>query len=134
MSFSHIISINYLFTLRPGNFSDTTQKWVLIFLAIVLTISIISWLIVYRRKIQPTLVKLFKKIYHLLTTTAITGFILFFFRYENIPLLGARFWWLLLLIGDLIWLGFIIKYCLKKLPQEKTNYQRQQEINKYLPK
>jgi len=59
--------------------------------------------------------------------------VLLLFRYERVTVLSARFWlaiWGVVLIG---WLGFILRYQYKKIPDLHKQRQRQDEFKKYLP-
>lgn len=134
MALSNIFSFTYWAVTRPGGFSPRAQSILILILALLIVASIIIKILSRRKENKPTLTKLLTKLFNLLIATAIAGVILLFFRYENMPFLAGRFWWLLLIIGDLVWLFFILKYRFKKMPGEQNDYQRRQEINKYLKK
>lgn len=63
----------------------------------------------------------------------IVGLLLVWFRYEQVSLLGARFWW----VAVAIWLGWwavlIAIFVFKKLPQNKMIWEQKKAFEKYLP-
>ena len=67
-------------------------------------------------------------------TNAILGLILFFFRYQDIPLLGMDFFRFTLEVTAAIWLFFITRFSLQVYPQKKLEDQIAERKNKYLPK
>lgn len=74
------------------------------------------------------------RIGHMLVWYSVLGFLNLWLAYEQVYLWGARFWILVLMLGALIWLGFILKYIFKKMPKEKAAYEEKMRIRKYIPK
>jgi len=64
----------------------------------------------------------------------VIGVILFFFRYQQIPLLGMDLWRFIQEIGMVVWLFFIYQYWTLAIPQETLAEQIVAHKNKYLPK
>jgi hypothetical protein len=65
---------------------------------------------------------------------AVIGTILFFFRYQRIPLLGMDGWRFLQEIGMIVWLILIIRYARVAIPQQSLAEQVVAHKAKYLPK
>jgi len=61
------------------------------------------------------------------------GFIHLWIAYEQVYLLGARFWLLVWALGLLGWAGWIVYYVLKVLPLTEKAYEEKMRIRKYLP-
>ena len=70
----------------------------------------------------------------MLSTMPLVGFVLLFLGYEQIYLLGAHFWFLMWLLGLLVWLGFIVYHMVVKLPKEKSELEQKKKFEKYLPR
>jgi len=129
MSITNFLKFSYWFDLRPGYFSDTAEKIFIAFLIMVFLGGIAS--IFFKRK--GGFYKLFfQKLYSFCLSNFIVGLFLFFFRFELVPFLSARFWFGLWLIVMAIWLFFLIKP-LKKIPEKIKEAQFNKEREKYLP-
>ncbi len=134
MDFTNLLSLKYWFVLRTGVLSADTRQLLFIVFGACLVLALILRLMVYLKRSNLDLARLFKKIYYFFLINTLVGFIWLFFRAEAVPMFGARFWVLLLFIGDLIWLFYIVKYGIKQMPQEKKERSDRQQFKKYLPK
>jgi hypothetical protein len=65
-------------------------------------------------------------------TNLIIGIFFLFFTFELIPLLSARFWFLLWGIGILIWLSFIGR-AVTKIPKLREEMAKEEVYKKYIP-
>ena len=122
----------HLFSLRP----PIMQNRALIISATVFGLGIIL-AIVFKLITEKTKdglkIKAFRRLFHLLLTMGIIGYVYLFFAWQGIPLLSARFWLLLWLIIVLIWLGFILKYLFFAVPKLRKDIDRKRKFEKYLP-
>ena len=87
-----------------------------------------------RRNEDRFVTETFNRIGKLLVTMGFLGFILFFFSYQNIVLLSARFWFLAWGLGLIVWAVFILQYVVKVVPKERAAMSEKAEMDKYLPK
>jgi hypothetical protein len=92
-----------------------------------------KWLSWKQRK-NPPLHRVLSRWGRAALTIAAIGAVLFFFTFEQIPFVSARFWWGLLLIGGIVWKVFIIKDIRKRYPAEKSAMVERLAKEKYLPK
>lgn len=67
-------------------------------------------------------------------TNAIIGLILFFFRFERIPLLGMDLWRFLQEFAIVIWSFFILRYWRRSIPKEMLAEKVQAYRDRFLPK
>lgn len=70
----------------------------------------------------------------LLFTTGLLGLMFLFFTYEQLPLFGMRFWFLLLFVLFLVWLGRFVAYVAREYPQKRHQLEERRQIEKYLPR
>ena len=63
----------------------------------------------------------------------ILGLMLFFFSFEEIPLLGARFWYLIWALGVGVWVALIVRYVVKVIPAERAAILARQEKKNICP-
>ena len=84
----------------------------------------------YRKNIYG---KVLEEAYSFMLTNFGIGLILLFFNYESVPLLSARFWFILWAIEMGIWIYLIIRD-VKKIPARKEQFEKEKEYQKYIPK
>jgi len=77
---------------------------------------------------------LLRRVAKLCVSMGALGLILGFFSFENIRLLGARFWYPIWLLGTVIWAAFLVKFAVKELPAMRAADLEKQEKEKYIPK
>ncbi|MDO8599575.1 MAG: hypothetical protein Q7S02_05695 [bacterium] len=87
---------------------------------------------VVRRASQAFVARAWARVTKFLTANGALLFVLLFFRYEGVPFFAARFWLLLLGIGDLLWVIAILRHLLVRLPKEKAALATEQQKQKYL--
>jgi hypothetical protein len=88
-----------------------------------------------RFSIKHTIVKqALRKFIILLLTVGIVGIIWYAFRFEGTPIFAKRIWAGLILLGGVIWIGFVLKYMLFRFNADKSEYDNNLLKSKYLPK
>lgn len=132
INFARLLDLNFWFALRPAALSERTMVILVVGFAVFLVLAIVCGISAKIKKQNPPLVKLFRKVKKMLSTMGILGFIVLFFSYEQIYLLGSRFWFLLWFIGFVVWTVFIVLYAVKKMPKEKDELEKKQKYLKYL--
>ncbi len=127
---NNLISLSYWFNTRPGNNGAMTFK-IFAGLLILFLLTFVFFRIMKKRKNGPYF-KIFSRLSSFSFTNFFIGLFLSFFSYELIPVLSARFWYLLWALGMLIWLMFIAKE-IKKIPEKKRKIAEEKEFRKYIP-
>lgn len=127
----NLLTFSYWFNVRGGELALMGNR------ALVIFCLILAILFIYTIFLKKTKSKLFLKAFNRTQSFCFTNFfiglLLFILTYERIPLLSARFWFIIWFISMLTWIYFIIKQ-LKKIPLIKAEYEKKQELLKYLPK
>ncbi|MDP2708821.1 MAG: hypothetical protein Q8O93_02110 [bacterium] len=122
---------NFWLNVRPGAFLPASLKAVLGIISLFIILTIVSGFI--RKKWNKSLYASFwSSLYAFFLTNSIIGLLLLFFNYEMVPFLSARFWYLLWVVGALVWLYFIYKIIIS-IPQKKERLEKEQEFKKYIP-
>jgi glucan phosphoethanolaminetransferase (alkaline phosphatase superfamily) len=132
INFSRLLDLNFWFALRPTALSKQTTIVLVAGFGIFLLTAVILGFLAKIKKQNPPLAKLLRKLKKMFSVMAVVGFILLFFSYEQIYLLGSRFWFLLWFIGLVVWLVFILLYAVGKMPKEKDDLEKKQKYLKYL--
>ena len=136
IDWSKLININYWFAKQPPYLSEPFTKLFLGLFFVLIALSIVFQLIAFIQKkqnAQKIMIKFWKRLANFFFWIGIIEIILYFFRYERVPLLSSRFWlilWLLLFFG---WGAYIIHIRFKKVPGIVTDKQQKEEFEKYLP-
>jgi amino acid transporter len=92
------------------------------------------FLLIYQKKTREIYIKnILNRLINFSLINFVIILLLLFFSYEEIPFLSSRFWYLLWLVGIILWLYFIIKNIFD-IPEKRRNKTKEREFNKYLPK
>lgn len=134
LNFQKLLDWRFWLSLKPSALSEKSVRFLLIGSIVILGIAVFFWILAYFKRKNPPLAKLFKKLRKLFFTMGLVGLILLFLSYEQIYLLGSHFWYLLWLIGFLVWLGFIARYMIFQMPKEKEEIEKKKRFLKYLPR
>jgi len=73
------------------------------------------------------------RIANLLISMGALGLVWFFFTFEQIPLLGSRFWFLVWLLGLVVWAVYIAIFAYRKVPELRQADHDRKERMKYFP-
>ncbi len=132
INFGRLLDLHFWFALRPTAPSKQTTIILAVGFGVFLATAIVLGFLAKTKKQNPPLAKLFRKLKKMFSTMGVVGFVLLFFSYEQIYLLGSRFWFLLWFIGLVVWIVFISLYAIKKMQKEKDDLERKQKYLKYL--
>ncbi len=122
-----------LFSSYAPKFQDHTFKIIIGVIIGLVVVGIIFKIIAALVKVVPI-----KKLYRRLGTLFITSGALYsislFFTQTSTPMLGARWWFALWTLVAVIWLVYILRYAIWRLPKEIAQGKERQQFEKYLPK
>jgi hypothetical protein len=127
----NFLSLNFWFNLRPEAFTPGSFKIILGIILLLIFLSVVSG-IGKKRWSKSLYFSFWNSLYYFFLTNAIIGLLLTFFNYEMVPFLSARFWFLLWVIGMIIWLIFVSRIIIK-IPQKKALLEKEKEFKKYIP-
>lgn len=105
-----------------------------IFLLVIIAGIILTIIFNRKNKKMPIYSVIVGHINNLSLWLGITGIILVLSRFEGIYILSNRLLLLLVILGMLFWIGWIIYYAVAKLPKMRSEYIKNKEKSKYLPK
>jgi amino acid transporter len=126
MKITNLFKFDYWTDLRPRYFDE---KVTYIFLAILIATFLAAIIVFFLKKRSSLYKRVLSKIYSLLLSNLIIVGLIFFFRFELVPFLSARFWMGIWAITLFIWIFFIIKEA-KKIPIKKQLLEKEIEKNK----
>lgn len=129
-----LFTLQFWFDRRPPMLEPFFQQAFFYFFGALVALSLIITVVVRKKKKEdPWVAQGFQKISSWCLTMGIAGMAIYFFTHEQVPLLSMRIWFLVWLIGAVVWAVFIIRFFLKKVPQEKAKIKEKEEMKKYLP-
>ena len=123
--------LKYWFSARPEAMPDYIIELFVTIVAVLIALTVLFAILKFRSK-KSIYNKIVRSFYNLFLTNAIVGIFLLFFSFEQIPFLSSRFWLIIWLITNLVWLVFIGKRFLV-LPKIKTEREKEKEYKKYIP-
>ncbi len=130
---NNFLKPSYWFTLQPAQVDGLSAKILFAVLVLVVILGIISKIVASHKKGDPYRKQLEERVGSLLITTGFLGLLFAFFSYERVSLFGARFWYVLLVIGFLVWVFFLARFSYRTIPQMKDEEQKRADHRKYFP-
>lgn len=127
---NNLFTLSFWFNQRPDHLLPFFRNSLVALIVSFLILAILSF--IFKKK--PGLyAKLWEKIFNLSSTNIVIGAVFLLFNDQRIPMLSARYWYILWAIGLATWIFFIVRYA-KTLPEKKKEFEKQREFEKYLPK
>jgi amino acid transporter len=127
---SNLLSLKFWLNIRPGALLPIYQKALIIFI-VVLAVLILVFTVLGKRKSN-----LYNRIWRSLRSFSISnviiGLLILFFTFETVPLLSARFWFIVWGVEIVIWLFFVLRIFVE-IPKKKERLEKEKEYNKYIP-
>jgi ABC-type transport system involved in multi-copper enzyme maturation permease subunit len=112
--------------------------WVSIFFLVVFTALVILGIIAKVYAVKSNLEKLLRRAVQragsLLLTMGLVGLLIYFFTFENVPILSMRVWLLVLLASGIAWAWSIYRYVKVEIPAKREMHAERERLNKWLPK
>lgn len=128
----NLLQLSFWFNLKPIPLLPIYDK-AFTGLVVMLGLLLIASFFVKRAYRKNIYGKVLDEAYSFMFTNFGIGLILLFFNYESVPLLSARFWFILWAIEMGIWTYLIIRD-VKKIPARKEQFEKEKEYQKYIPK
>lgn len=116
--------------MRPGDLHPNGYVFFGIFILAFIVLIVLFQIV--RKRPNNVYFKIWRGLNSFAITNLIIALFLMFFESETLYLLGARFWLLLWLVSMAVWLYFILIH-LKKIPEIKEQFKKEQEYKKYIP-
>ncbi len=132
MSLRNLFHSSYWFSQPELATHAVRWFWIVLFLTLILAGLVLLFL--RRHQEAKALQAVFAGLSRCTLTLGILGLLWFYFRQERVLVLGWRFWLLLWVVVLAIWLGRILWYAVKRLPQIKAENKERENREKYLPK
>lgn len=130
-----LVKPSFWFNLQPDALSASSEQILFIFFAAFVILGAITRILArHRRKDDKHLVAIYKKVGQLLLTMGIFGLLIFFFAFERLYFIGARFWFLLWGIGLVVWIVQIVRYAKVTVPAKREAQQKGKEQERYMPR
>lgn len=127
----NLLSLNFWFKLRPGLMLPIWQKVFIAFL-VVLAIAAVGLFLAKKKNKNKLYSRFLDGFYSFSLTNLAIGMIFWFFNYEMVPFLSARFWFLFWGAEMAVWAFFMIK-ALVAVPKIKEQMEKEKEFKKYIP-
>lgn len=132
MNLRNFFSFSYWVT-QPKSMSGATFWVEVVFLLLLAAVGFVAlfYVSIFKSVTQTTL---WQKISSLSLTMGISGLVLFFFREQNVVLLGWRIWFLFWGITLIFWASKVSIYAFRRVPEIQKEAVERERRQKYLPK
>ena len=127
-----LLSLSYWFNLNPAPFIPLVWDvlGVLIIVILVAAAAIKYWSLVARK--NPPLHRILARAGRAGLWVGALALVFYFFNFESLPTLSARFWWVLLAAGTIVWYVFIFLDFKKHYAVDRKAFLEKKEKEKYL--
>lgn len=129
-----LLDPGFWFALQPDLLSPAFEKGFFILFGLMIIFGAIIRIVAKQKKYDRYIAQTFNKIGVMLLSMGLIGLSWFFFTFEGIYIVGARFWFILWLIGLVAWIWSIVKFVKKDIPELKAEREARADANQYLPK
>lgn len=131
LDFRRFIELKYILSPTPGYNFKFFLPLIITFGLLIIVGAVGSYILKKREKfLKPIANRLLK----FGLSIGLTGLLLIFLRYENLPFLSMRIWLMLLAIVAIVWSILLIVFIISYLPRAKSNLAKQKVFQKYLPR
>lgn len=124
--------LSWAYWFRP-RLVPLTPLFLYIFIGIIVVLFLAACLLYFLQKKSVSNKKIYISLYYFSLANFLIGLFLFFFRFEGLAFMTARYWLVLWFLSMAYWLYSIWKKY-KNIPQKRENNQRLEEYLKYLPR
>ena len=131
--FDHFLDPATWFTLQSAEVGGLSGKLIFGFFAILFVFGIVCRIVSSHKTEDRYMRSLGERLGMMLLTMGLLGVLFYFFSFERIPLFGARFWYVLWVIGLITWIVFIVRFARVTIPQQRERAQRHAQEQKYIP-
>lgn len=129
-----LIQPSFWFDLDPNALSPVFERGLFLFFGVMVVFGALARIVARNKKADRYLTKAYYMISQCAFGMGLLGLLFFFFSFEQVYLLGARFWFLLWFIGLLVWIYFIWRYTTKTIPELRARDQEKNRNDQYLPR
>lgn len=127
---SNLFTLKFWFDLYPPILLPIFMAILTAIIILFAICAVVFW--VLNKKIKGPYRKVYQALHVCFTTNTILGLALLFFNYEGIPLLSARFWFLIWGIQLVIWVVLVLMP-IREVDSKIQRKQAELEYKKYIP-
>ncbi len=132
--FSPLLDWQFWFDLTPIRMASTFEAMFFGIFALFIIAGSVIRMVTRNRSSEKYRAEMLKRIAGIFSATGGIGLIWFFFTFEEIQFFGARFWFLVIIVGVVIALIRLRRFMKRDVPVLQHREQSRAEVNKYLPR
>lgn len=129
-----LIDPNFWFNLTPPSFSPFFEKALFLIFGFFVIFGAVARIVARHKKEDRHVLRVYKMIGQMFLSMGLIGLTFFFFSFEEIYLLSARFWFALWGISLIVWIVMIIRYAKVTIPMLRQEEIEKHKRNEYLPR
>ncbi|MBI4713796.1 hypothetical protein HY771_01250 [Candidatus Uhrbacteria bacterium] len=124
---------SYWLTIQPASVGGTSGKIIFGLFILIFVFGIAARVASSNTDKERHLREFGDRVATMFVTMGILGALLYFFSFEQIRLFGARFWYLLWLVGLVVWCFFLWRFIGRTVPERRAHEESQAQQRKYFP-
>lgn len=132
--FSPLVDWHFWFDLTPTRLASTFEAMFFALFALTIIAGAVIRMMVRNGSYDKYRAEMLKRIAGICSMTGIVGLVWFFLTFEEIQFFGARFWFLVILVGVVVAVIRLILFVRREVPVLQHREQSRAEVNKYLPR
>jgi len=132
--FSPLVDWHFWFDLTPTRLASTFEAMFFALFALCIIAGAVIRMMVRNGSYDKYRAEMLKRIAGICSMTGVVGLVWFFLTFEEIQFFGARFWFLVILIGVIVAVIRLIRFVKREVPVLQHREQSRAEVNKYLPR
>lgn len=129
---TQLLTWSFWLSLNPPTLTPVANRLWGAIAMVALLAGILVHVLLVRRAAQAFAARAWARVTHFLAVNGVLLLVLYFFRYEGVPFFDARFWLLILGIGDIVWAVAIARHFFVKLPAQRRSWEEERRKRKYL--
>jgi uncharacterized membrane protein YkvI len=130
----NLLSLNFWFELYPPALTPWTIRIMLVIFVALLLVGIVGKIYSIKTKLEKWTRRTVDKASSMLITMGVLGLMIFFFGYEQIPILSMKFGYIIWIVLLGIWLYFLYNFIFNEIPRQRKLKQEREHVDKWLPK
>jgi hypothetical protein len=132
--FAPLLDYKYWSNTHPVPLGSSLVAGIFAFFGWFILLALVLWLLSRWLKVGDRLkADIFRRFSGLLFSTGLLGLLVLFLTYEQLPLLGMRFWFLLVAVYFVARLVVTVAYTVRDYPAAKARAAERKRLTKWLP-
>lgn len=134
MNIAPLLNLNFWLNLAPDPLMPQSVRILELLFCALIFLGVVAKIIASVKKSDYIFALGVKKFAPPFFVMGLLGLLLLLLDFERVSFLSARFWYVVWVLGALVWMIFIIKSLARDLPARQRAIEERRKLQKWLPK